>query len=164
MPLGANVLSVLTVSVLTVSVLRVNRGGGIGCARGWRLPDPTLYFPSPPSIARVRVYVIHPIHPIPFSFFIGSRRLYAPNLLFSCYSIFVGIFYILRFPFFPFCFYALSLELWRCSSDIFLSSKPRTYRIIDNRLLINSILLGMVETRSVNVKNTHTHKYQHKKI
>ena len=45
-------------------------------------------------------------------------------------------------------FFLLSLELCRCSSDLFLSSRPRT------GLLAPRILLGMVEARSVNVKKT----------
>ena len=60
------------------------------------------------------------------------------------------IFIIVHFSFLSFCFvslcffffFLLSLELCRCSSDIFLS-KPR-------------ILLGTVEARSVNVKKTTT--------
>ena len=42
-----------------------------------------------------------------------------------------------------------SLELCRCSSDLFLSSRRRTVPDWQPR-----ILLGMVEARSVNVKNT----------
>ena len=43
----------------------------------------------------------------------------------------------------------LSLELGRCSSDLFLSSRPRTG-------WQPRVLLGMVEARSVNVKKTTT--------
>ena len=43
----------------------------------------------------------------------------------------------------------LSLELCRCSSDLFLlSSRPRIGLLATTRL--NSILLGMIESRSVN--------------
>ena len=47
----------------------------------------------------------------------------------------------------------LSLELCRVSSDIYLSSGPRTG-------LQPRILLGMVEARSVNVKKTTTVQYK----
>ena len=50
-------------------------------------------------------------------------------------------------------------ELCKCSSDISLSSRPGRYRI-GNRVLY-CILLDIVEARSVNVKNTHTHTYTH---
>ena len=60
-----------------------------------------------------------------------------------------------------FCFvFVLSMELCRCSSDIFLSSRPRTTTINTTGLATTyTVLLGMVETRSVNVKNTHTHTH-----
>ena len=45
-------------------------------------------------------------------------------------------------------FLVLSLELGRCPSDLFLSSRPRT------GLATTYIVLGMVEARSVNVKKT----------
>ena len=47
-------------------------------------------------------------------------------------------------------FLLLSLELGRCSSDLFLSSRPRRQP---------RIVLGMVEARSVNMKNTTTTVY-----
>ena len=47
-------------------------------------------------------------------------------------------------------FLLLSLELGRCSSDLFLSSRPR---VPDWQ---PRIVLGMVEARSVNVKKTTT--------
>ena len=48
------------------------------------------------------------------------------------------------------CFPLLSLELGRCSSDLFLSSRPRT------ELATTYIPGYMVEARSVNVKKTTT--------
>ena len=61
-----------------------------------------------------------------------------------------GMCFVLLFH--SFCFlFMLSLELCRCSSDLFLSSRPRTVPDWQPR-----ILLGMVEARSVNVKNTTT--------
>ena len=54
---------------------------------------------------------------------------------------------------FLFCFVfdvMLSLELCRCSSDIFS---------LADRIGNHVILLGMVEARSVSVKNTHTHAH-----
>ena len=45
----------------------------------------------------------------------------------------------------------LSLELCRCSSDLFMSSRPRV-----SDWQPRSILLGMVEAGSVNVKKTRT--------
>ena len=58
-------------------------------------------------------------------------------------------FFLSFFVLFCFCFVVmLSLELCRCSSDIFLSSRPRTPDWQPR------ILLGMVEARSINVKNT----------
>ena len=95
-----------------------------------------------------------------------------------CYLVF--LFLSLR----RFCLCLLSLELGRCSSDLFLSSRPRTglattYRtvvfvcvcshwsLVDVPLISfcpadhvpdwqPRIVLGMVEARSVNVKKTTT--------
>ena len=62
---------------------------------------------------------------------------------------------------FMFCFvFTLSLELCRCSSDIFLSSKPRTVPDWQSRILLG--MVQKVEARSVNVKNTHTHTLRNK--
>ena len=55
-----------------------------------------------------------------------------------------------RFCLFVF-FLLLSLELGRCSFDIFLSSRPRT-----GLATTYITVLGMVEARSVNVKKTTT--------
>ena len=65
----------------------------------------------------------------------------------------MSIFALLFLSFCRFClvfvvFFSLSLELCRCSSDLFLSSRPRT------GLVTTHITLGMVETRSVDVKKT----------
>ena len=46
----------------------------------------------------------------------------------------------------------LSLELCRCSSDLFLSSRPRTYRIGNH--VVYYYWVGLRHTRSVNVKKT----------
>ena len=63
-------------------------------------------------------------------------------------------FFLSFLSFVLFCFVLmLSLELCRCSSDLFLSSRPRTVPDWQPRIL----LMGMVEVRSVNrVKNTTT--------
>ena len=47
----------------------------------------------------------------------------------------------------------LSLELCRCSSDIYFPVQQTTY---STGLATTSILLGMVEARSVDVKSYHT--------
>ena len=57
-------------------------------------------------------------------------------------------------PFLPSFFFMLSLELCLCSSDFSLSRRPRT-----GLATPYSILLGMVEARSVNAKNTHTYTH-----
>ena len=62
----------------------------------------------------------------------------------NCYCSFLFVVFV-----FVFVFFVLSLELWRCSSDIFLSSRPRTG-------LVTTYILGMAEARSVNVKKTTT--------
>ena len=49
----------------------------------------------------------------------------------------------------------LSLELCRCPSDLFLSN-PVDHLLPDCQL---RMLLGKVEARSVNVRNTHTHTH-----
>ena len=49
------------------------------------------------------------------------------------------------------CVFDALIGACRCSSDLFLSSRPRTVPDWQPR-----ILLGMVEARSVNVKNTTT--------
>ena len=66
---------------------------------------------------------------------------------------FSGLF-ILLFLFLSLCrfclfvlFLLLSLELGRCSSDLFLSSRPRTG-------LATTYITSIVEARSVNVKKT----------
>ena len=70
------------------------------------------------------------------------------------------VYFVILVPFsssflFVCVFLLLSLELGRCSSDLFLSSRPRT------GLGTTYIkLLGMVEARSVNVKKTTTHNQQ----
>ena len=58
---------------------------------------------------------------------------------------------LVHFVSFFFCFHALVRALLcTCSSDIFLSSRPRT------GLATMYILLGMVDARTVYLKNTHT--------
>ena len=71
----------------------------------------------------------------------------APRLSFSDLCILLFLFLSLC-RFLCVCvFLLLSFELGRCSSDLFLSSRPRT----DWQ---PRVLLGMVEARSVNVKKT----------
>ena len=62
------------------------------------------------------------------------------------------VYFVILVPFslsflFVCVFLLLSLELCRCSSDLFLSSRPRTE-------LATTLKLGMVEARMVNVKKT----------
>ena len=74
----------------------------------------------------------------------------APRLSFSDLCILLFLFLSLC-RFLCVCvFLLLSWELGRCSSDLFLSSRPRT------GLATTCVLLGMVEARSVNVKKTTT--------
>ena len=61
------------------------------------------------------------------------------------------------FVLFLFLFFLLLLELWRCSSDLFLSSS-RT-RTVPDWQPRNTKLLGVVEAWSVNVKKTTTTTY-----
>ena len=77
-------------------------------------------------------------------YFIGSLRVSASYLFFLAY--FVLIF--LNFNFLSFLSFLPSMELCKCYSDLFLSSRPRAR-------LATAYLIGMVEARSVNVKNTH---------
>ena len=72
----------------------------------------------------------------------------APCLSFSDLCILLFLFLSLSF-FFVCVFFLLSLELGRCSFDLFLSSRPRTG-------LATGELLDMVVARSVNVKKTTT--------
>ena len=71
---------------------------------------------------------------------------------------FLFLFYFVLLFFLSFCrfclvfVFVLSLELCRCSSDLFLSSRPRTVPDWQPRTL-----LDMVEARSVNAKNYRRH-------
>ena len=68
----------------------------------------------------------------------GSLR---PTYPFWYFLLFVSFF-------FTFLFFMLLLELYRCSSDILLSGRPR-----NGLAIAYDILLSMVEPRLVNVKN-----------
>ena len=87
----------------------------------------------------------------------GSRLALHQNLSIGCpSSIFfwhvLCVIVPLFLSFFILFFHVLvGAELCRCSSDLFLSSRPRTGLATTYR-----ILLGRVEARSVNVKNTPT--------
>ena len=87
-------------------------------------------------------------------YFMGSLRVSAPYAsLLGLVFCFV-LFYLLYFC--RFCLvevFMLLLKFCRYSSDIFLSSRPRT------ELGTPRVLLGFVEARLVNDKNTHTHTH-----
>ena len=85
---------------------------------------------------------IQPLH--------GVTVYYQYHLLFLLFLSFL-VFCLFCFRF-VFCFHALVGAFRRCSLDLFLSSRPRI------GLATTYILLGMVEARSVNVKNTTHHK------
>ena len=80
------------------------------------------------------------------------------SLLSALLLFFFGMCFVLLFlSFCRFCFVfyfvtMFSLELCRCSSDIFLSSRPRITGLTTTYYYC--ILLGMVEARSVNVNTT----------
>ena len=80
----------------------------------------------------------------------------APLLSFSGMRIFIIVPFFCRFCFVSLCFFCflflilLSLELFRCSSDLFLSPADHVPDCQPR------ILLGTVEARSVNVKKTTT--------
>ena len=72
----------------------------------------------------------------------------------SFYDMCILLFLFLSLCRFCLCFFLLlSLELGRCSSDLFLSSRPGT-----GLVTTYIILQGTVEARSVNVKKTTTTK------
>ena len=73
----------------------------------------------------------------------NARRLSFSGM---CILLFLFLF-LCRFCLFDCVVLLLSLELGRCSSDLFLSSRPRTGL---------ATTYGMVEARSVNVKKTTT--------
>ena len=74
--------------------------------------------------------------------------LFLAYVFFYCSFLFV-VSVLFRYLFL-FCFlFLLSLELCRCSSQLFLSSRPRTG-------LVTTLLLGTIKARSVNVKKTTT--------
>ena len=79
---------------------------------------------------------------------VPSYLFLAYALCYCCFLFVVSVFLRKRFSS---CFvFILSLKLCRCSSDIFLSSRPRT-------VLTTTYITGMVEARSVNnVMNTTT--------
>ena len=114
--------------------------GGYRMAHGWRYTKPSLA-----SAPLRRVYAMH------WVYLVGSLRA-SPSYL--CY-----IFWRLFVFFCPFCccfislsfcrfclvfVFMLSLELCRCSSDISLSSRPRSTGLAT---AYSSISLGMVEAR-----------------
>ena len=77
-----------------------------------------------------------------------DRRQALRNQLFKEFRLNISFF--CRFCF-VFIFTLLSLELCRCSADLFLSSRPRTESVNVKATSVN------VKITSVNVKNTHTH-------
>ena len=78
-----------------------------------------------------------------------------PSSIFSWHVYFVIPMFLSLCRFLCVCgFLLLSLELGKCSSDIFLSSRPRTG--LATTYIFLKKLLGMVEARSVNVKKTTT--------
>ena len=82
-------------------------------------------------------------------FFLACVRVcvFSSHLCALCYCSFLLLIFVL------FCLVLmLSSELCRCSSDLFLGSCPADH--VPNWQLL--ILLGIVEARSVNVKNTTT--------
>ena len=86
--------------------------------------------------------ILNSLYRVPlFYLFLACVICYCPFL----FGVFVLFFVV---------FFLLSLELCRCSSDLFLSSRPRT------GLATTYLLLGMVEARSVNVKKTTTEQQQ----
>ena len=80
---------------------------------------------------------------VTFSLFVDITVLFLSSLFLFCHFCLV------------FVFMMLPLEPCRCPSDIFLFSRLR------NELATADILLGMVEARSINVKNTHTQTQSH---
>ena len=116
-------------------------------ARGWQYTKLSLLVSALLRVVRACVCAMHP-----FLFFMGSLRVSASYLSFLAFA-FLFCFFpfpILKsfLPCFHFFVFMLWLELCGCSSDIFLSNRPHW--------IGNLILLDMIETRSVNVKNTHT--------
>ena len=83
-----------------------------------------------------------------------------PGIILAFFVLFVLFYFCFhssfcRFlPFFNFNFYALSLELCRCSSDLFLPSRSRTTYWIGNRV---HCWVWLRHDRLINLKNTHTH-------
>ena len=113
---------------------------GYRMAHGWRYTNPSL------ASAVLGVYYRH-----------ASDLLYGLSLRVSLSYLSlsfraVAFFTIFVFPFISvvFALFLLLCSGWsfvdRCFFDLFLSNRPR-------------ILLGMVEARSVNVKNIHTHTH-----
>ena len=116
-----------------------NPGGSIR----WLAAGPTYAKPSlastPLYIVRVRVRTIHP-------FFCWFRVHLCVLLL---VFVFCYCFPLLSVVFASFFVFMFSVEFCRCSSHIFLPTRPVPHRH-------PRILLALVEARSVNSKNIHT--------
>ena len=120
-------------------------GGGHRLARGWRYTKPSLES-ALLCVTRVRVCAMNP-----FYLWVAARLCILPTLFGICFFCF------LSFLFVVFVLFLLSCSRWSfvdiplifsCPADDVPDWQPRT-------------LLGMVEARSVNVKNTHAHTHTH---
>ena len=87
-------------------------------ARSWRFTKLSIAC-ALLRITRVRVCAMHPFYSM------GSQLVSASYLLFLAF-VFCCCFFAIFLSFLPYFVFMLSLELGRCSSDIFLSSRPRT--------------------------------------
>ena len=105
----------------------------------------TLTLTLNPCVARVSpLKSVYAMHPFPLWFPCVSLRPTYP-----CWCL---PFFLFFWSFFFFFAFMLSLELCRCSFDLFVFSRRHIVSGGQPR-----ILLGMVEARSVSGKNTDTH-------
>ena len=83
------------------------------------------------TLGYASVYATHPLYLAADSPRLSSSYLsFLVFFVFCCSILFFIFFIFFSFFFFIFCM-IFSLELCRCSSDLFLSSIPRTYRIVN---------------------------------